>query len=418
MPRFQNGSLKRVKRAQGEAWVLRYRTRRLTDGKWVEATPILVGSLTELRSEEAAWKKVKALNINVNQSKRRSSAPITFGELAKNYLANEIPIDCTDSSAPKDDTTATTYRRYLNRWVLPRWEKSVALVVEPLEVEQWLKELGKRHKLQNPTRAKIREVMNLLYRHGIRYGLLPRDEDSNPIKWVRQSSKSNFEPVILTLPQVLAIMENLDLRMRTLVLLDASTGLRISEMIALLWRDVDWERHCIYVRRKYVYGKYGPPKSRASKAPVPLHPILAAHLQIWRSETPYARDSNLIFPSFRLKGQKPPAANMLVSDHLRPAARKAGIEAPPRSFGFHTFRRTLASVLVGNKVDPKVVQEVLRHQGIGPTLELYAKTITANKIEAQGMFLDMLFASRPQEPEPSQQAVQLETMAMATEVLQ
>jgi hypothetical protein len=51
-------------------------------------------------------------------------------------------------------------------------------------------------------------------------------------------------------------------------------------------------------------------------------------------------------------------------------------------------------------------------------LELYAKTITANKIEAQGMFLDMLFASRPQKPEPSQQAVQLESMAMATEVLQ
>jgi len=418
VPRFQNGSLKRVKRAQGEAWVLRYRTRRLTDGKWVEATPILVGSVTELRSEEAAWRKVESLNINLNQPRATTAGPVAFGELARNYLANELADDQSDSTAPKDRTTAITYRRYLNRWILPRWESVIALAIEPLEVEQWLKLLGNRHKLANPTRAKIREVMNLIYRHGIRYGLLPRDEDSNPIRWARQSSKSNFEPVILTLPQVLAIMENLDLRMRTLVLLDASTGLRISEMIALLWKDVDWQRQCIYVRRKYVYGKYGPPKSRASKAPVPLHPILAAHLQIWRSETPYARDSDLIFPSFRLKGRKPPAANMLVSDHLRPAAEKAGIDAPPRAFGFHTFRRTLASVLVGNKVDPKVVQEVLRHQGIGPTLELYAKTITANKIEAQGMFLDMLFASMPPGAEPSEKPAQLETMAMATEVLQ
>jgi integrase len=181
---------------------------------------------------------------------------------------------------------------------------------------------------------------------------------------------------------------------------------------------VDWEKQCIYVRRKYVYGNYGDPKSRASKAPVPLHPILAAHLQIWRSETPYAKATDLIFPSLRLKGKKPPAANMLVSDHLRPAAKKAGIEAPPRAFGFHTFRRTLASVLVGNHVDPKVVQEVLRHQGIGPTLELYAKTITANKLEAQGMFLNMLLAPKTEEQPQIAPEPHIADLPLATEVLQ
>jgi hypothetical protein len=62
-----------------------------------------------------------------------------------------------------------------------------------------------------------------------------------------------------------------------------------------------------------------------------------------------------------------------------------------------SIRGTSASVLVGNLVDPKVVQEVLRRQGIGPTLDLYAKTITANKLEAQGMFLNMLFAPKTEE---------------------
>jgi integrase len=287
--RFQNGSPKRVMRAQGETWVLRYRTRRMTDGKWVEGTPIFIGYTEELRSEEAAWRKVESLNINLNQPRATTAGPVTFGELAKNYLANELPEDQSDSTAPKDRTTAITYRRYLNRWILPRWEQEIALAIEPLDVEGWLKALGKKHKLENPTRVKIRDIMNLIYRHGIRYKLLPRDEDSNPIKWVRQSGKSNFEPIILTLPQVFDILENLDLRVRTMVLVDAATGLRVSEIIALFWSDVDWEKQCIYVRRKYVYGEYGDPKSRASKAPVPLHPILAAHLQIWRSETPYAK---------------------------------------------------------------------------------------------------------------------------------
>jgi integrase len=45
---------------------------------------------------------------------------------------------------------------------------------------------------------------------------------------------------------------------------------------------------------------------------------------------------------------------MLVADYLRVAAKKAGVVAPPRTFGFHTFRRTLASVLVKMKVDVEV----------------------------------------------------------------
>ena len=52
----------------------------------------------------------------------------------------------------------------------------------------------------------------------------------------------------------------------------------------------------------------------------------------------------------RLKGKKPLAANMLVSDYMRVAANKAEVVAPLRTLGFHTFRRTLASVLVKMKV--------------------------------------------------------------------
>jgi integrase len=77
-----------------------------------------------------------------------------------------------------------------------------------------------------------------------------------------------------------------------------------------------------------------------------MHPLLPAHLLVWRKETLYPGDEDFVFPSLRLKGTKPPAANMLVADYLRVAAKKAGVVAPPRTFGFHTFRRTLASVLV------------------------------------------------------------------------
>ena len=85
---------------------------------------------------------------------------------------------------------------------------------------------------------------------------------------------------------------------------------------------------------------------------------------------------------------------MLVADYLRVAARKAGVVAPPRTFGFHTFRRTLASVLVKMRVDVKTVQEILRHQNLKTTLEIYAKSMSEDRLKPQGMFLELLFSQR------------------------
>jgi integrase len=129
----------------------------------------------------------------------------------------------------------------------------------------------------------------------------------------------------------------------------------------LRWSDIDWTNSSIRVTRAYVYGKFGPPKSRASKKPVPLHPLLATLLEAWRKETLYSAEEDFIFPSLRLRGKKPPRANILVADHLQPAARKAGIRG---QVGFHTLRRTLASALVANGNDPKLVQELLRHSKV------------------------------------------------------
>ena len=73
----------------------------------------------------------------------------------------------------------------------------------------------------------------------------------------------------------------------------------------------------------------------------------------------------LVFLSIRLNGKQPRVANMLVEDHLRPAAVKAGILAShadthgglvdddSRRFGFHNLRHSLASFLIRIKTDPK-----------------------------------------------------------------
>ena len=77
----------------------------------------------------------------------------------------------------------------------------------------------------------------------------------------------------------------------------------------------------------------GKPKSAASKAPVPLVPLLAGFNLQWQEQTPYGRPTDWVFASTRLKGKQPRVANMLVEDHLRPAAADFHIVAAVRAHG-------------------------------------------------------------------------------------
>ena len=84
-----------------------------------------------------------------------------------------------------------------------------------------------------------------------------------------------------------------------------------------------------------------------------------------------------------------------MADHLQPAARKVGITGP---VGFHTLRRTLASALVANGSDPKLVQELLRRSNIKTTLDVYARAMTPAKLKAQGWVLQQLLAAEVKSP--------------------
>jgi integrase len=53
---------------------------------------------------------------------------------------------------------------------------------------------------------------------------------------------------------------------RPMYLAAAMTGMRQGELLGLRWRDVDWSARRVRVRRSYVRGEFGPPKSSAHRA--------------------------------------------------------------------------------------------------------------------------------------------------------
>ena len=80
------------------------------------------------------------------------------------------------------------------------------------------------------------------------------------------------------------------------MILIAVTGMRISEALALTWDAVDWIKGKIRIRRKWNGKSYGPPKSLMSRKPVEMTKGLATVLEVWRQETTYAKDGDLLFP--------------------------------------------------------------------------------------------------------------------------
>jgi integrase len=350
MSRFLRGSLRQEKRAKGKVWVLRFLVDRAADAKRVEHKAV-VGPAHDFPTKASAWAEVERQHLHEQINKPGSRGPVTFGELAMHFKQHELT---ENEHARLARTTQYTYRIILQNYLLDRWGKVPVRDVKPLTVEGWLKAL-KETGLQNPTCDKIRRVMSLVFRHAQRHELIPKTQESNPMPLVRCKTTSDYEPIVLKPEQAFALLTKLPEPERTLTLLAAGTGLRISECLGLQWRDIDFENEKINLRRTWVGGRVGEPKSKASKCPVPMHRLLAEFMADWRRESPYNQDGDWVFPSSKLKGKKPRVGNMLVQDYIHPAAETIGIlgKDDPRRFGFHNLRHSLASFLVRAQTDPK-----------------------------------------------------------------
>lgn len=87
-----------------------------------------------------------------------------------------------------------------------------------------------------------------------------------------------------------------------------------------------------------------------------------------------------------------PLSKIFVADHLRPAAKKAGVPIEDgQRFGLHNLRHSLSNWMVNKaKIEPKTVQGILRHAKIQTTLDLYTQEDGDETLAAQGEYLTAL----------------------------
>lgn len=170
----------------------------------------------------------------------------------------------------------------------------------------------------------------------------------------------------MTTEELAAFMLVCPANWRTFFELLATTGLRWSEIIALRWRDLDLDGSSpqVRVRRAYVRGRFGPPKSRHGRRAVPLGHDAVVRLRAAHKATEWPGDDDLVFPNAE---GKPLDHSNTLRRVLRPAAEESGVPW----IGFHTFRHTTATMLFAAGRNAVQVSRWLGHHSAAFTISVY-----------------------------------------------
>jgi integrase len=213
--------------------------------------------------------------------------------------------------------------------------------------------------------------MHTLFIAAIRWEMIER----NPIDNIRQSRKRLKTPRVLTPAEFKALLPHLSEPYKTMVMTIACLGLRVCELLGLQWGDIDFDNFTVKIQRDFVEGEIYPTKTEAPEALLPLAPDLAVMLMNHKERSFYKADSDFVFAGATGKPRWP---DVMLTDHIKPAAAKAGIG----KIGWHTFRHTYSSLLRAHGTDIKVQQELLRHSDVQTTLNIYTQAVSADKQEA------------------------------------
>jgi integrase len=355
-----NGWLTKGKRKKGDVWLHHFYVTRDSDGKRVETTRT-IGSVSKFPKDSDVWQEIQ------RSQQAGSTGRLTVNTLADAYRKTELPF--------KSQSTQDLHQHELDRYILPRWGNTYVDEVRVLDVKKWLIAVAEENKFTTESISKAKHVFSRLFSFGSENELVAAN--LNPVKACNTKGvgrKSRTRKIVVPPEIAWKIAMSLPIMHRTLVLLAAGTGMRMSELLGLRWGDIDFASKKIMLNRTWVYGRIEGGKTEESREPVLLGERTAGFLQEWHRQTPYAGKSDWVFASNKLRGARPISGSQFVKDHIRPRFVEHGLidaDYTGRA-GLHAFRHSLATVLIVEEhVDPKTAQGILRHTDAGLTMNIY-----------------------------------------------
>ena len=161
--------------------------------------------------------------------------------------------------------------------------------------------------------------------------------------------------------------------------------MRLGELLALEWRDVDWRSRTIRVQRNLVRGQLGTPKNHQCRT-IDMSPGLVSTLRLYRRK----------LSAFCLKQGMPRPAIMFPSDegthlddsNVRKVFSRLCDKAEFRHRSPHDMRHTYASLLLSARTPILHVSQQLGHKDSVITLRTYATWLPKGNTHAHCALLD------------------------------
>jgi integrase len=290
-------------------------------------------------------------------------------------------IDHWEASGAISARTAQRYRQLSDGQIIPHIGARIVQKLATLDIERWHVTLktGGRHRGNGGVAPRTVVHAHRLLSHAlddaIRHGVLPR----NVARLQPPPKVQAGERAILNRDGIVTIIARLrgqDVYARAILAL--FTGLRLGEILALRWRNVDLDTKVITVREALEETKahglrFKAPKSQAGRRDIGLPDIVVDVLREHRRQQLELRlvlgigkppADALVFPTLKGEPQTPSAVSRswgLVA---------AGLGMP--EITFHGLRHTHASQLIDAGVDIVTISKRLGHASPDVTLRVYA----------------------------------------------
>ncbi|MDK2967725.1 tyrosine-type recombinase/integrase [Lacrimispora sp.] len=354
------------------------------DGRWEGRTLKQTGKYQYFysRSYKGVKEKMKNYKDNqVNYRAKKSGQAEEGAVLFENWLQ--------DVSVRVKPSTYESYYRCINKYVIPFFEKEKKQRITTDSVSRFVKEMYENEELADSSKKKNLTIFKIAVKE-----ILKGSAECLAIMDLIKYPKTDDKEV-----EVFSMKEQRQIEQTAFrygdrramgILLCFYTGLRLGELCALKWGDIDMETGTLFVSRTVSRIRHfdkkdhktalfvGAPKSRKSMRRIPL-PQFLLNMPVLASYKSRSQE-NYIFTETDVPFD-PRCFQKLYKRLLR--------EACVKDRKFHAIRHTFATRALELGVDIKTISELLGHSSVSITLNVYAHSLMEQKKAAIEKFNDM-----------------------------
>lgn len=351
-------------------WQLFWELPRSVDGKRRRVVETFHGTKTAAHE----YYQKRATELRAEGSSYMPPTKLTVGAWLTQWLE-------TYGREHLETSTQRSYETLIRRDISPYLGHIELARLSVSEVQQWQTELAAKlsrtgRPLSPRRRAYARSVLRAAINEARRLRLFTRE---NPVTLVRPPKQQPKQVQSFTREHMRVLDEALDEMDDGVALIPTfawQTGMRLGEILAVQWGDIDWDTRMLSVQRALVETRQGPPvikpypKTSKGFRTLRLNRRLLEALRLrFEAAGAVAVREALVFA--RPDGR--PLGERTVETFFERV--RDGVGLPP--YSFHSLRHTFASLGLQAGIDIVAISKMLGHKSFAFTAQVYAHVLDA-----------------------------------------